>query len=145
MRSKPCEGIYYVIRCPTGWEAVFYHFDVNGDYNHYDWWEESLSAQVAAKWVKALRKSAETIRQDIRLLTYAFPRGRISKVGRRFLSLHGADLTKPMNVSKKIIEDAFGLSERVSWQIDEHEQCQSDDKEQMRRILRIPEDWNAVS
>ena len=133
-----------MVRFPAGWEAIFYRFEDGIDNNHYEWWEQTVSARIAAKWAKVLVKSGETIRRDIELLTYAFPRGRISKVGKRFLVLHGADLTQPMRISKKLIEGAFGISGRCSWRFDEHEQCQQDDKEQIRQYLKIPEDWNAV-
>lgn len=144
MKPAPGEGIYYVVRFPAGWKAVFYRFEDDSDYNHYEWWEQSISAMIAAKWAKALGKSREAIRRDIELLTYAFPRGRISKVGKRFLVLHGADLTPSMRMSKKLIEDAFGISGRCSWRFDEHEQCQVDDKEAIRQYFGIHEYWNGV-
>lgn len=99
---------------------------------------------VAVQWAKTLRWSATDVLQEIRLLTYAFPRGRVSRVGNRYFVLHGADLTTSMKISKRMIEQPFGIAGNCSWHLDEHEHCQADDKEQMRDILGIKEDWDAV-
>ena len=144
MASTSCEGIYYVVRYPTRWAFLYSRFQGDPVDNHYEWWEETVVGLLAAKWKKVLAKNRSTIQSELGLLTYAFPRGRISKVGRRFKILHGADLTSSMKISKKFIENAFHISGRCSWQFDEHEQCQMEDKEEMRRLLNLEEDWSAV-
>lgn len=112
--------------------------------NHYDWWEASLAGIVAEKWAKRLRVTPKKLEQELAMLPYGFPRGRISKVGRRFLVLQGGDLTPAMSISKDAIEAAFGIAGRCSWQFDEHEQCIAEDRDEMRRVLGIRGEWNAV-
>lgn len=144
MKQHPCEGIYFIVRFPVGWKLLATRFEHGEDMNHYDWWEASVASTVAAKWAKRLRVTRKKLEQELALLTYAFPRGRISKVGRRLLVLQSGDLTPAMNISKEAIEAAFGIAGRCSWQFDEHEQCIAGDRDNIRSILRIPENWNAV-
>lgn len=144
-RDCSCEGIYYVVRYPAGWELLVTRFDQGVDTNnHYDWWETSVAGTVAAEWAKRLRVMPKKLEQELAVLTYAFPRGRISKVGRRFLVLQSGDITPAMSISKDAIEAAFGIAGQCSWQFDEHERCIEADRDEMRRILGIREDWNAV-
>lgn len=103
-----------------------------------------MAGIVAEKWAKRLRVTPKKLEQELAMLTYAFPRGRISKVGRRFLVLQGGDLTPAMSISKDAIEAAFGIAGRCSWQFDEHEQCIAEDRDEMRRVLGIRGEWNAV-
>jgi hypothetical protein len=142
--TQASEGIYYVVRYRTKWELVFDHFSGETDRNHYDWWQEAVTGMVAARWTKALHRSQASIKQDISLLSYAFPRGRVSNAGDTFLVLHGSNLTAKMKMPKTKIESAFGIQGHCRWLFDEHEQCQEDDKEQMRQVLGITEDWKAV-
>lgn len=141
---KSTEGIYYVVRYPTKWRLVSDPFIGGRDNDHYKWWEEVVAGMVALEWAKPLGQDATALQKAIRLLTYAFPRGRVSRVDNRYLVLHGGDLTASMKISKKVIEQPFGIAGNCSWHLDEHEHCQADDKEQMREILNITDDWDAV-
>lgn len=132
------------MRYLAGWELLATRFEQGADTNHYDWWEASVAGIVAAKWAKRLRVIPKKLEQELAMLTYAFPRGRISKVGRHFLVLQSGDITPAMSISKDAIEAAFGIAGRCSWRFDEHELCIEADRDEMRRILRIPENWNAV-
>ena len=143
-KQSPSEGIFYVVRYPAGWKLLATRFQQDEDTNHYDWWEASVASTVAAKWAKRLRVTPKELEQELALLAYAFPRGRISKVGRRFLVLQSGDITPPMNIFNAAIEAAFSIAGRCSWQFDEHEQCIAADRDEIRRILRISENWNAV-
>lgn len=144
MKQNPSEGIFYAVRYPANWKLVAIRFDRGADTNHSEWWEASVAGTVARKWTKRLHVTPSKLEKELALLTYAFPRGRISKVGRRFLVLQSGDLTPAMKISNEKIETAFGIAGRCSWQFDEHEQCIAGDRDEIRRILRIPENWNAI-
>jgi len=144
MSGKASEGIFYVVRFPTGWKLVPHCFDQGAETNHYDLWESSLAGMVATKWSKTLGTTVPLLTREFELLTYGFPRGRITKSGRRFRVFHGDDILPAMKVSRDAVEEAFGIAGRCFWQFDEHEQCIAHDKEEIRRILGIDEDWNAV-
>jgi len=75
---------------------------------------------------------------------YAFPRGRVTKVGTKYVIYHGNDLQPWMKVTKRQIEKVFGVTGRCRWEFDDHERCQTPDKEEMRRLLRLKEDWPSV-
>jgi len=140
----PSEGIYYITRGPDGWLLTVRCFTANEDFSHGDFWEEELARRVAVQWAKRLRCAAVDLVSRLRLLTYAFPRGRVTKVDGKFLIRHGKNLLPFMRVSRKEIERAFGISGRCQWELDEHEQCLKEDKEAIRDWLGIEEDWPAV-
>ena len=72
--SDPVEGIYYVVRNPSGWTLITDVFDASADNHHYEQWDQTVTKRVAAEWASALKKSAASIEGDIKLLTYVFPR-----------------------------------------------------------------------
>lgn len=135
---KPSEGIYYVVLLPEeGWTLLTHRFDVGGDNDHSTWWETTLAGVVAAKWAAVLGRSPQVLRREIVLHPYGFPRGRVSLAygEETFLVLHGADLKRSMCVTKRMIEDAFGIVRACSWEFDEHEQCQDEDQNVVLRCL----------
>lgn len=143
---RPFGGIYYVIRTPLAWKLITYSFrSKDDDANHMEWWENTVAGMVAKAWATNPGPKQRQLLEDIKLLTYAFPRGRLSMIGDDYLFLHGANLTKQMGVSKAQIEAEFGVAKRCRWEFDEHEQCQQDDKAEIRSLLRISEDWSAVT
>jgi hypothetical protein len=148
MAKGPTEsygGIYYAVRTPRAWKLLTYSFaSPEDDANHMEWWEHAVAASVVKAWIKRAGPKRKQLLEDIKLLSYAFPRGRLSKVGDDYLFLHGADLTKQMGVTKVQIEAAFGVVKRCRWEFDEHEQCQQDDQFELLRHLCIKETWNAV-
>lgn len=145
MAKTVAKGIYYVVRSPNRWQLLTLPFKPGEDIGHYDWFPEFVAGQIAKQWAKRLGKPAKAIEQDVSKLCYGFPRGRVSQRGKgEYLILHGADLDPSMKVGKSEISSAFGLSGRIRLQFDEHEQCQELDKGEMRRVLRIREDWKAV-
>lgn len=123
---------------------ICHAFKRGEDFSHYDWWQNEVAGFVARKWKTGLRRSQSQIVEEIKLLTYAFPRGRVTKTENGSLILHGRDIDRFMRISKRSIAAAFGISSRCKWQFDEHEQCQTDDKETARQYFRIREDWKSV-
>ena len=47
-------------------------------------------------------------------------------------------------VSKDEIETAFNIKGKAKWFDDGHERCIAHDKDIVRRLLRIEEDWEAA-
>ena len=72
-----------------------------------------------------------------------FPRGRIQKVGRKFKVYHGSDFEKL--VSRQSILDQFGIdSDQAVWEFDDHERVLTFDKETIKKVFNIKEDWRSV-
>jgi hypothetical protein len=144
MTRNASEGIFYVVRYPSGWNLLVNRFEGSDGIGHPQWWEATVAALVAAKWARRLKIAPETLEQEILLLTYAFPRGRVTKVRTTHRICYGADLDLATYNLMAAVEDAFNIKGRLSWAFDEHEQCLMFDKEEMRRILHLREDWKAV-
>jgi hypothetical protein len=143
---KPTEGIYYVVRFPNGWHVMPCRFDEEGEMSHSSYWRHwGLAAVIANEWktVKFTNLKAMT-EDDLESLMYALPRGRVTKVGSKFIIYHGNDLQPWMKVTKRQIEQAFGVTGSCRWVMDDHEHCQLADKEELRRLLNLKEDWPAV-
>lgn len=143
---KPTPGIYYVVRFPNGWHVMPCRFDEEGDMSHSSYWRHwGLAALVAMEWQPESRTaSSHPTEEDLESLVYAFPRGRVTKVGAKYAIYHGNDLQPWMKVNKRQIEQAFGVTGLCRWEPDDHEHCQLADKEEMRRQLNLNEDWPAV-
>jgi hypothetical protein len=138
----PTEGVYYVIRRPEGWELFSYRFDEFPETDHSEAWETFVAPVLAHVWQDKIRKPARYIENALILASYAFPRGRVSQTTPgKFVVLHGEDQDK---VSPKRIEQAFSISGRAKWEFDIHEQCQKEDRDAVRQLLGIKENWRAV-
>lgn len=130
---------------PTGWECVTLRFTTGADLGHTDWFEQILAPEVLAPiWSKKLGVSEKKLAAEIALLTYAFPRGRVTKVGRKFRIHHGEDLTDAMKASRAMIEKTFGVTGKCTWLFDEHERCIRSDQAAMCELLRVSPSWKAV-
>jgi hypothetical protein len=142
--SAPSDGIYYVARFPQGWKLVFYRYVENGeDFDHSAFWENYICKFLAPFWAKFLKETAQQIAQALYLHAYGFPRGRITIEGSKIYVLHGSDLKPFHKVKREDIERAFGIYGKARWTDDDHEHCQDYDKQVLRELLRIKEDWNA--
>lgn len=114
--------------------------------DHSSYWRLwGVGGLVAKAWRPKLRTSSQDLTEDDLELVYAFPRGRVTKVGARYVVYNGNDLQPFMGITRRQIEEAFSIVGRCRWEFDDHEQCQMPDKEEMRRLLRLNEDWPAVS
>lgn len=152
-------GIYYAVRFPGGWELMTFRFDELGEDILHPWmWEDYVVPVLAARWhasrrgkVSPLPHGTRVRRQDSgldaleeKLLEHSagFPRGRIMPQGLGYVHLHGRDLGVS-GLSLDRAERPFGVvgAERV---FDAHEQCLITDRDAVRRVLGIEEDWPAV-
>ena len=141
---QPAEDIFYVIRHPDGWRAHAQRFNDGRDIGHPDFWEQRLAATVAAAWHLRRHLPAAVLESRLGLCCYGFPRGRVLKRGRQFVICHGNDLKPFMGVTRRNIERLFGIERIAKWEEDEHEHCQVDEKETVREVLHLVEDWPAV-
>ena len=142
--GTPCEGVYYVVREPSGWRLAALRFNAGEDYQHQAMWENDLVPALARQWSAALRRDAQELESLLKIMAFAFPRGRITKVKDTFVIYHGNDLRPFMRVNKKNIEHAFRVVGRCRWQFDDHEQCVGFEKEEVRQALQLSEDWSAA-
>ncbi len=142
--TAPSEGVYYIVREPTGWRLAVQLSAPGEDHQHQAMWENDLAPALAGQWAAALRRDAGELEDILKILVFAFPRGRITKVKQAYVVYHGNDLLPSMDVSKKDIEAAFGIAGKSHWKLDDHEQCVRFEKDELRSVLRLAEDWPAT-
>ena len=147
--TKGSDGIFYLVPFPEGWVVRPIRFDqcADPDFGHPGYWEEVVAEVLAKKWHSRVAKEYPTpndLRAELLPLVYAFPRGRITGQGRKFIVYHGRNFEAFMKCERKVVESHFGIQGRCVWQFDEHEQCQELDKERVREVLRLRNDWKAV-
>jgi hypothetical protein len=142
--TAPCEGIYYVLREPAGWRLAVHRFACGEDYQHQAMWEKDLAPALARQWAAALPAELHEMESLLRIMVFAFPRGRITKVKDKFVIYHGNDLKPFMRVSKKAVEQAFHIVGQCRWQFDDHERCVGLMKEEIQQALHLSEDWPAA-
>lgn len=138
---EPSGGAYYFVRYPLGWDIYAVRDAEWGHMDHPDLWAELVVPQLAGAWSKALKMPAKGLEKALRLHSYGFPRGRVTGHGHRWLVLHGGDAK---TISKPRLERAFQITGMATWERDMHEQCQKDDRDALRRILKLKDNWPAV-
>jgi hypothetical protein len=142
--EAPVPGIYFIVRYPTGWVPLTWVYESGfPPMDHPEFWEHHAVPILAAKWAAARKTTLARLEESLRLHTYAFPRGRITIHKGQTRVLNGSDTIPQMHLSRAAIESEFNLVGPL-WEDDEHEHCHGDDKEAVRWLLSIKEDWTAV-
>ena len=144
MTTGPCEGIYYVVREPTGWRLAVQHSETDNDPQHQAMWEEETAPELASQWATVLPMDAGELEEQLKILVFAFLRGRVTKLKDKFVVYHGNDLQPFMKITRAEIENAFGIAGKCRWALDEHEQCIQFEKDELRGLLQLTEDWPAT-
>jgi len=138
---RPSEGIFYVARFPEGWKPMALRFESGVDVGHPVFWGQKVVPCLARAWSPVLRRSVAELASALDLCEYGFPRGRVVRQGARHLIYHGNNLTPFMKIRRPAIESIFELACAARWEDDEHERCLSKDKDTIRQLLRLHEDW----
>jgi hypothetical protein len=143
--DQSSEGVFYVVPHPkSGWRVFPYRYDeFPGESDHPEVWEDIVAPVISMWWSGQNPKRADKIEDAIKLHTYGFPRGRVQRIGIRYMVSHGNDW-KGL-VSKNMIERAFGISGKATWEFDSHEQVQEDDKKTVQQVFKLKKDWPSVS
>jgi len=138
-------GIYYVIRYPRRWRLFPLQEGSFGDMNHISAWRSILAPEVASAWSSVIGIDAKALTQQLLSLPHAFPRGRIEKVAvNEFSIYHGDDLAATGIPPTQILQAFTLTNKQINWVVDPHEQCELSQKDAIRRILNITDDWPAV-
>ena len=143
-KRGPSEGIYYVVREPAGWQLAVQIFPPGEDHTHQEMWECDLVPVLARQWAEKLHEASSELQSLFKLLTFAFPRGRVTKVNAKYVVYHGNDLQPFMRVTKKAVEEAFGIVGHSRWIFDDHERCMSFAKQEIQQALHLTVNWPAA-
>jgi hypothetical protein len=73
----------------------------------------------------------------------AFPRGEIKRGTDRkhFVVRHGGDIARNMRVSRREVEEAFGIRGRAKWVADKRLACARESARRLRDLFSIAERW----
>jgi hypothetical protein len=113
--------------------------------NHIPAWRSILAPEVASAWSSVLGIDAKALTQQLLSLPHAFPRGRIEKVAANEFSIyHGDDLAATGILPTQILQAFTLTNKQINWVVDPHEQCELSQKDAIRQILNITDDWPAV-
>ena len=131
-------GIWYLVRLPSGGQLICHSFnDAVSEPDHSQFWESRVAPFLAIRWKLSKHQSAE-----LHLLVYGFPRGRVVKSTGGYTFFNGDDFSA--FVTKNQIAGAFLIRSGFTFRFDEHEQCQFEDKQGLRALLGIDDDWPAT-
>jgi hypothetical protein len=74
-----------------------------------------------------------------------FPRGEVTQVAGqdRFVIRHSRDFTRDLRVTRREIEEAFGIRGNAVWAVDEELDCAATSAKRLRGLLSIEEKWTA--
>jgi hypothetical protein len=156
MTREPSEGVFFIVRLPTGWQLCTCRQDEYGPMGLPDFWVETLGATLNL-WLAYFQEQGpdelearhRALEKNIGLLVAgydAFPRGEIKRgVGkRRFIVRHGGDLTRAMHVPRREIEEAFGIRGKANWVVEPLHRAMPESAARVRELLPIAERWEGA-
>lgn len=129
--AQPSEGIWYIAKDTDGWTLFTFPFRKDSEVeDHSAFWEHILAPYLAIKY--NLSKNME---KELALHSYGFPRGRVTRIGKRHIVYHGNDWA-PFPPKAKVAT-VFNLPGRIQWKYDEHETRLASDISVTYDILNI--------
>lgn len=132
------EGIWYLVRLREQWTLMAHRFSGQGhEIDHSQYWEKTVAPMLAAEWKLSNHQASE-----LSLLVYGFPRGRVVNSRDGYIFFNGEDFS-PF-ATKKQIANVFSLHSGFAFRFDDHERCQFEDKQALRVLLNLKEDWQAA-
>jgi hypothetical protein len=105
---------------------------------------ERLESYLQKRSAKYRAVKGIPLTRELKKYPYGFPRGRVAHVQGAYRVYHGSDIPHSSKIKRNFIEVMFGIKGKAKWIEDDHEHCLLADKEAVRDILAIEEDWEAV-
>lgn len=151
--ADPSEGVFYVVRLPDGWQLCTFRHDEYGTIGLPDCWVQVLEpfleiwlnrfSQEGMETYETRHAALETALGSLVAGYDGFPRGEVRRgPGRKkYVIHHGGELSRTMRVSRKEIEDAFGIRGRTTWIEDPSHLSDRQSAERLRTLLPIGEKW----
>ena|SRR5687768_14734146 len=153
MATPPSEGVYFIVRLPEGWQLCTYRFDDYEELGVPDLWVPTLAGLLRV-WLQYFEENGNgSTEKHIRSIERAlpqlvagcdtFPRGHVVRAlgGRRWTITHGGGLSRGMGVSRKDIEDSFGIPGRARWLLKNDLTCTQQSIRGVCQVLPIADRW----
>jgi hypothetical protein len=153
MSSEPSEGVFFVLRLPKGWQLCTCRHDEYGPLGLPDFWVEALGSFLNIWLSHFLEKDREhassrhtALERALGMVVAgfdAFPRGEVQLGGERnqYVVRHGGEMNRALKVSRREVEDAFGIQGRAKWVEEERLASAPESAERLRKLLPIKEHW----
>lgn len=151
--AEPSEGVFYIVRLPNGWQLCTFRHDEYGPIGLPDCWVQVLEPFLNI-WMNALEEEGPKVfaerhaalENDLGMLVAgydAFPRGEVrrGKDRNHFVIHHGGELSRGMHITKKEIEEAFGVRGKASWEEDTNYISDHKSAQRVRGLLPIGDVW----
>lgn len=135
----PSEGLFYIVRFTSGWQAFTLRFDEFPTMDHHKFWRRFLCPILAQDWCETLRKSPTMLEDRLRPHAHGFPRGRVGRASddAGFDVFHGGDSQPYMGTPVATIERLFSLPSAARWLVDEREAFRVRDRDAVCSILQM--------
>ena len=151
--AEPSEGVFFVVRLPNGWQLCTFRHDDYGPIGLPDCWVQVLEPFLTI-WLAKLEADCGTnfktkygaLESELGMLVAgydAFPRGEIRRnpLTDRYEVHHGGELTRKMQISRREIEEAFGIHGMAKWVEDPSHISDHLSARRLRGLLPISEVW----
>ena len=142
---SPSSGLYYTCRYPENWKFEFVRISdycENSPGDHRNWWCKEVADKLSTSWARHLRTSFRELYPQIATLAQGFPHGLVSLHSNRVLY---ASRPPPGGESlESKVTRSFGLNDQTRWEESRSENVLFTEKEALRALLCIPEDWPAT-
>ncbi len=153
--NVPAEGVFFIVPVPHGWQLCTFRADDFGPISLPDCWPATLVSMLNI-WLRHFEEHdpANCRNRHTRIenaiahlisICDAIPRGRVRRGVRQkqFIVRHGGEMTEEMKVTRREIEETFGLEEPAHWIADHHLRSTPADAKLLREFLPIREAWEA--
>ena len=150
---EPSEGVFYIVRLPFGWQLCTFRHDEYGPIGLPDCWVQVLEPFLNI-WINKLEEGGANnfaerhaaLEGELGMLVAgydAFPRGEVRRGADRkhFEVHHGGEMTRSMHITKKEIEEAFGIRGKANWTEDTTYISDHKSAQRLRALLPIRETW----
>lgn len=141
--QQPSSGAWYWLRFPEGWNPFTIRLDEVFDEEatgHYVIWQQAASA-LAKAWALIRKADYQDLLHELADCHYGFPRGRVVIQPDGAANVYWGE--EKIVSGRRAIESRFGLSQ-ATWHFDDHERAILPEKQQVRQLLGLTEDWPAV-
>lgn len=131
LESAGKQGVYYILRFPTGWRLYAFPWEDFGDLWHGAVWRRFVVNDLAESWV-----SANVTATQLQPWWKGFPRGRIERAGAQEYTVFYANDFAESGITPERIAHAFELgNSKVTWSLDPHEQQSPEHQAALKRLL----------
>jgi len=150
----PSDGFFHVVPVParrrggwlTEWFLTSMPFSRFVESSREEHWDSYVSRCLGLEWAKRLNGDADQFRLQLRGLSLATPHGRIERgAGDHWSFVCADDFPVPSAlIFNEVLVDFCLIGQTVEFVQSKAQSCAHEQKERLRTILGLQEDWTAI-